>query len=171
MMETSEKDSALSVLNLIASLSRDRHLRAAGIPVSQREIRLDGISVLLVDDSADNRMLVELFLKTAGASVATAKNGQEALLKLKEAHYNAVLMDIQMPVMDGYEATAQLRREGNDIPIVALTAHAMKEERKRCLQSGFNAHLGKPIDRQELLRQLAAISYSAGRGSGGDSLY
>ena len=96
------------------------------------EVRLDGIRVLVVDDSADNQILVSKFLKMAGAQVNTAENGEVALEKIRQEKYDIVLMDLQMPIKDGYETTAQLRREGYKTPIFALTAHALKEERQHC---------------------------------------
>ena len=98
---------------------------------------LSGIKVLLADDSIDNQVLVNMMLKIAGATVEVADNGKEAIEKANRNHYDVLLMDLQMPVMDGYEATAELRKTGYRGKIVALTAHALSEERERCLQSGF----------------------------------
>jgi signal transduction histidine kinase/ActR/RegA family two-component response regulator len=120
------------------------------------EIRLDGAEVLLVEDALDNRLLVSRILRIAGAQVDIAENGQQAVEKARCRSYDTVLMDLQMPLMDGFEATALLRSEGYRVPIIALKAHAMKEDRQRCLGSGFDDHVCKPIDRRHLLERVAA---------------
>ncbi|MCC2678770.1 MAG: two component sensor histidine kinase [Pseudobdellovibrio sp.] len=117
-------------------------------------LRLDGIKVLLAEDSVDNQTLVTRFLKLAGASVEIASDGREATQKAKSDHYDVLLMDLQMPVMDGYEATSQLRRDGYRGKIVALTAHALSEERERCLKSGFDDHISKPVNRDLLIERV-----------------
>lgn len=119
---------------------------------------LQGIKILLVEDSADNQLLITRFLNLAGASVDTAANGQEALDKVQGTHFDLLLMDLQMPIMDGYEATSELRKKGFQTPIIALTAHALKEERLRCLASGFNEHLCKPVDRKLLIASVALLT-------------
>ena len=86
----------------------------------------------------------------------------EAVAKALAHEYELILMDIQMPEVDGYEATCRLRDSGYDRPIVALTAHAFREERERCLQAGCNGHLTKPVDRRTLLE---SIRHYVGRGS------
>ncbi len=113
--------------------------------------------VLVVDDSLDNLALIQRILRLAGAEVETASNGQEGVEKALKGSFDAILMDLQMPIMDGYEATRELRKRGFHQPIIALTAHAMKEERKRCLDNGFNDHLTKPIDRNALVQILSAL--------------
>jgi CheY-like chemotaxis protein len=109
----------------------------------------------VVDDSTDNQALIKRILKVLGASVVTANNGREAVERALSDNFNLVLMDIQMPVMDGYEAVRTLREQGYQKPIIALTAHAMKEEYNRSLQSGFDDHITKPIDRKVLVRTLS----------------
>jgi CheY-like chemotaxis protein len=116
---------------------------------------LDRLQVLLVDDSLDNQYLVRHILKSAGAAVEVASNGREAISKARAGHFDVILMDLQMPEMDGYEATRTLRSERYTRPIVALTAHALQEERRRCLDSGFDDHLSKPVDRITLLQSMS----------------
>lgn len=118
---------------------------------------LEKLNILLVDDSPDNLALIQRILKLAGAKVDLASNGKEAVSKALIGKFNVILMDLQMPQMDGYEATKELRKHGYKRPIIALTAHAMKEERVRCLQNGFDEHLTKPVDRGELIRVLSEI--------------
>ncbi|MBK9292834.1 MAG: PAS domain S-box protein [Oligoflexia bacterium] len=118
-------------------------------------IRLDGINVLLAEDSFDNQILVSQILKLAGASVDVAENGKVALEMAKLKKYDVLLIDIQMPIMDGYSTVAELRKNGFKTPIIALTAHALREERMRSLASGFDEHISKPIDRNTLVESIA----------------
>ncbi len=114
--------------------------------------RLKGIRVLVVDDSPDNLQLTYRYLKNAGAAeVACFESATQALDLLGREPYDVVLMDIQMPVLDGYTAVRMLRERSYKGPILALTAHAMKGERERCLTAGFDDYLIKPIDRMALI--------------------
>lgn len=112
-------------------------------------------NILLVDDSRDNREIIKRFLEKAGAVVETAENGQAAIEKLRKQHFDLVLMDIQMPIMDGLAATREIRKTDHNTPIVALTAHALEEEKATCLQSGFDDYLTKPINRRVLLEHVS----------------
>lgn len=102
--------------------------------------------VLLVDDVEDNRRLVSHLVHNSGAEVDTAENGQQALEMLQFQDYDLILMDMQMPVMDGIEATRQIRERGLDVPIVALTANVFREAREQCERAGVDGFLSKPID-------------------------
>jgi CheY-like chemotaxis protein len=119
---------------------------------------LERAHILVVDDAPDNRKLLGYYLQKAGASFDVAENGEIAVQKIRQARggrrYDAVLMDMQMPVLDGYHAAALLRGEGDAIPIVALTAHAMVEDREKCLATGCDDFLTKPIDRAKLIETL-----------------
>jgi signal transduction histidine kinase/CheY-like chemotaxis protein len=116
------------------------------------------LNILLAEDNAINRELVIALLGKRGYAVDEATNGAEALQKIQGARYDLVLMDIQMPVMDGFEATAQIRRleEGTNrhIPIIAMTAHAFEEDRNRCLAAGMDEYLSKPLKREALFSLL-----------------
>jgi signal transduction histidine kinase/ActR/RegA family two-component response regulator len=103
------------------------------------------MNILLVDDAPDNLALVKRILEKAGAKVETASNGLEGVSKALDNNFDIVLMDIQMPKLNGYEATTRLREKGYSKPIIALTAHAMKEDQKKCLLSGCNDYLAKPV--------------------------
>ncbi len=116
------------------------------------------LSVLLVEDSPDNQVLITRHLRGAGAKVETASNGREGYEKATEGNFDLVLMDLQMPEMDGYEATRKLRGQGYQKPIIALTAYAMKDDRIKCLANGFNDHISKPIDRHSLLKAISEYS-------------
>lgn len=112
---------------------------------------LKGINILLVDDAPDNQTVIGMFLGSAGANVDFADNGYEGVTKATNGNYDVILMDIQMPKLDGYEATKILRKKGFEIPIIALTAHALTEERDRCLKIGCTEHFTKPVDSKKLV--------------------
>lgn len=131
-------------------------------PAKSQAVSLAGIHVLLVEDVIDNQVLVSRFLTMAGASVDIAENGLAGLEKTKHQAYDLILMDLQMPIMDGYRATAEIRKLGIRTPIVALTAHALKEEKDRALQNGFTDYLSKPVNRKSLIEYVARYS---GKGS------
>ncbi|MDH5233085.1 MAG: response regulator [Gammaproteobacteria bacterium] len=111
--------------------------------------------VLLVEDNAVNQLLIEKLLCRFGADVVLAENGQMAIDEVERHSFDLILMDLQMPVMGGIEATQKLRQSGYEQTIVALTANTMKEDKQRCLQSGFDDFISKPIDYQKLLSVLA----------------
>ncbi|HVX11128.1 MAG TPA: response regulator [Pirellulales bacterium] len=111
---------------------------------------LEGRRVLVVEDNPFNRKLIRLTLTRTGAVVEVAENGQEGVDRIVAADYDLVLMDMQMPVLDGYQATTRIREAGYDGPIIALTAHALPSEREKCLAAGCDAFVGKPIDLDHL---------------------
>jgi PAS domain S-box-containing protein len=123
-------------------------------------VRVESISgrVLLVEDGPDNRRLIATILQRAGCEVALAANGVEALALIDgaPAPFDLIVSDMQMPEMDGYTLARTLRERGDDTPLVALTAHAMTEDRDRCLEAGCDAYASKPVDRQRLLSICAA---------------
>ncbi|MDQ3230473.1 MAG: response regulator [Pseudobdellovibrionaceae bacterium] len=127
----------------------------------ETNVPLEHLRVLLVEDSPDNQLLVTRMLKMSGVKVETASNGREGVQKAQSGTFDCILMDLQMPEMDGYAAAQELRRQGYAKPIIALTAHAMGEERQRCLASGFNSHISKPISRKILIQTLVQYSQHA----------
>jgi CheY-like chemotaxis protein len=140
----------------------DEAVRAKVNPSPQMEsakTRLAG-RILLAEDGQDNQRLIAFLLRQRGATVEVAENGQIAVEKAMQANdagqpYDCILMDMQMPLLDGYGATRQLRQSGCRLPIIALTAHAMRGDRERCLEAGCDDYLAKPIDRAALIQQVA----------------
>jgi len=110
--------------------------------------------LLLVEDSLDNQMLYHRVLSKLGFQVEMVSNGKEALEIVKTKEFDLILMDMQMPEMDGHTTTQILRKRNVRCPIVALTAHAMKEDRERCLQSGCDDYLSKPASKRQLVEVL-----------------
>lgn len=127
-----------------------RDQAAAPVP----EFNFKGARILIVDDSPDNRDMIQRFLLPTQAWVDEAADGIECLEKIAAGRYDLVLMDIQMPRLDGLQATERLRLRGFQAPIVAITAHAMAEDREQCLKVGCTAHIAKPIQRLELLSAI-----------------
>lgn len=111
--------------------------------------------ILLVEDNPDNQALFSYYIRSVGANLDLANNGVQALQKIHDGQYDAVLMDLQMPELDGYEATKILRDEGYKKPIIALSAHAMKEVKERCLANGFDGYISKPVEKIDLIRAVA----------------
>jgi CheY-like chemotaxis protein/HPt (histidine-containing phosphotransfer) domain-containing protein len=117
-------------------------------------IKLSG-RVLVAEDSPTNQMLIELLLRRMGVESVIVENGKLAVEKAGDGRFDLILMDIMMPVMNGFEATRQLRRNGIKMPIVALTACAMKGDEKKCLAAGCSDYLTKPVDKKKLTQTLA----------------
>ncbi|MEJ2100344.1 MAG: response regulator [Desulfobacterales bacterium] len=118
---------------------------------------IQGAHVLLVEDNEINQQVAKEILEGASLNVTLANNGQEAVNAVKKDNYDAVLMDVQMPVMDGYTATREIRNlkpEIRNIPIIAMTAHAMAGDEQKSLQAGMNDHVTKPIDPNQLFATL-----------------
>jgi CheY-like chemotaxis protein len=113
-------------------------------------------TILVVEDVEDNRELVRLLLESAGYTVVEAHNGQEALDALVTGLPDLVLMDLSLPVIDGWEVTRRLREDARTaaLPIIALTAHAMAGDRERVMASGFDGYIPKPIDVGTFLNQV-----------------
>jgi two-component system, sensor histidine kinase and response regulator len=137
---------------------------ALAVPASaagaQRSLR-----ILLAEDNPVNQRVVLHVLRKAGHAPVAVDNGREALAALKRETFDVVLMDVQMPEMDGFETTRAIREEetrtGGHLPIVALTAHAMKGDRERCLDAGMDDYVPKPVQKAELFRVIQAVTAAA----------
>ena len=120
------------------------------------------LSVLLAEDTPANQKVVTAVLKKRGHSVTVADNGREAVKEFKRALFDVVLMDVQMPILDGYQATAAMREvereRGTTTPIIAMTAHAMRGDREKCLAAGMDAYIAKPLDVAQLLGLIESIT-------------
>ncbi len=125
--------------------------------------------ILVVDDGETNLKLIALVLRRSGLEVTTAEDGLIAVELAAASPFDAILMDMQMPRMDGYTATAKLREQGADIPIIALTASAMHGEEERCLAAGCSGFLTKPVDIERLMRTMEEILGIAGAPDRADS--
>lgn len=141
-------------LNLIEKINIDElwHQKDEGLKIIRKNL-LRGVKILIVDDSADIRKLLERFLgKILGASLEFANNGNEGVLKAQTQEFDLVLMDLHMPVMDGYEATSVLRKSGFLKPIIAVTARVFAKELEKGQLVGINEYISKPIEMDNLLR-------------------
>ncbi|WP_066853630.1 response regulator [Halodesulfovibrio spirochaetisodalis] len=119
--------------------------------------KLAGATVLLVEDNEVNQELAVELMEANGMTVAVAENGEEAIALLEERTFDGVLMDCQMPVMDGYEATRRLREDSRfvDLPIIAMTANAMVSDREKVLEAGMNDHIAKPLELSDMFSKMA----------------
>lgn len=146
-----------SVIDTVTPLAKS-HVQEQTEPVSAPSSRR--LNILVVDDLEDNRAIVAHYLKNSYYVIEMAENGQMAVEKFQTGRYDLVLMDVQMPLMDGLQATSAIRqweRAHHRIPtpILALTAHALEEDVKKSLDAGCTAHLTKPIKKQTLLRAIS----------------
>jgi CheY-like chemotaxis protein len=159
-VESEEEVGSKFTLRLPAPIVQELKKRIAPEP-TPREIRPLDCRILLAEDGLDNQRLIEAILKSRGAKVTNVEDGEAAFQTALTAYrsgepFDVILMDLQMPVVDGYAAVARLRAEDYPGPIIALTANAMKEERRRCLDLGCDYFLEKPIDRTALFTTIQA---------------
>ena len=148
-------DSILNALGKeVAKSSRKNEKQAS---YQEAALLVKGSTLLLVEDNAVNQELALEILQDAGLKVDVANNGAEAVEKVAQKNYDGVLMDCQMPVMDGFEATRKIRQDARfaNLPILAMTANAMAGDKEKCVESGMNDHIAKPIDVTQLFLTLA----------------
>jgi CheY-like chemotaxis protein len=156
-----------AITGLLANQQR-RHgedsVDAVPSPASPRRAAARSISrtILLTDDNVVNQRVALRILEREGHNVVIAGNGKEALAALDQQRFDVVLMDAQMPEMDGLETTAAIRQRergtGKRTPIIAMTAHAMTGDRERCLAAGMDGYISKPVDARELLKLVESIA-------------
>ncbi len=163
---TIDPGSTEGVPTLVSPTHADIHERTGAAPLRLNHKRLEGMRILVVEDSRDIQILISHFLKRSGAHVEVAENGAEGIKKAKQGRYDLILMDIQMPVLSGYEATAQIHNGGIKSPVVALTAHAMKGVREKCLEVGCADFLTKPINANALLELVQRYYQPSGQPRG-----
>jgi CheY-like chemotaxis protein len=128
---------------------------------------LAGLRILLAEDNEVNRRIATRILEKAGHQVEVVNDGAEAVTAYRRGSFDLIVMDVQMPVMDGLQATAEIRRlepAGRRIPIVALTANAMAGDRGRCLQAGMDGYVSKPFRPGEMLQEIDSC-YAAVKGA------
>ena len=137
-------------------------------PVAPRDAKPGGLKVLVAEDNAINRRVIAAILSGAGIRADLVEDGAKAVAAMEYGDYDAVFMDVQMPVMDGLDATREIRRSERarglpPIPVIALTAHAMPGDRDRCMEAGMDEYVSKPIDRQVFLEALYRLVSRGGR--------
>jgi CheY-like chemotaxis protein/nitrogen-specific signal transduction histidine kinase/HPt (histidine-containing phosphotransfer) domain-containing protein len=136
-------------------------------PISPPALRRSRLRILLIEDNAVNQRLTTRLLERRGHEVVVAEGGRRALELLEAQSFDLALMDVQMPEMDGFEATARIRereaKTGAHLPIIALTAYAMKGDRERCTEAGMDGYVSKPIRAEDLLRAIEELAPAAGR--------
>ena len=149
---------AVSLTGLVQEVLTGKTSRKTQLPLAQlMNPTFRGHRILLVEDNPVNQRVAQHLLQKLGADVSLANNGADALERLAETPFDAVLMDCQMPVMDGFTATRRIRElerqngRGKRLPIIALTANVMSEDRENCIAAGMDAHLGKPIEPAQLI--------------------
>ena len=153
------------LLDVVLTLASREGASTRQLSLSPELKPMPACRILLVEDGVANQKLISALLGKWGHSVVLATNGREALDRFRPEEFDLILMDIQMPEMDGWEATRRIRElektSGTQIPIIAMTAHARDSDREKCLQMGMNGYLSKPIRRQHLMEQLAQWATSA----------
>lgn len=150
------RGSIFSVVIDAGNVDKAPVVKTLDLPISQTivqktnlDIHLSG-NILLVEDNQDNQRLISMYLEKMGAQITLADNGEIGVQKATQSSFDLIFMDMQMPVMDGLEATTLLREKGIKTPIVALTANALQEDRDRCLAAGCDDYMTKPISREKL---------------------
>ena len=157
----------LELLNVIVRVLKDKDTFAAPVqePATWEKEQHNRLHILAAEDNRVNQRLLARLLEKEGHKVTLVEDGEAAVAASEETDFDVILMDVQMPVMDGLEATRCIRNRehatGKHVPIVALTAHAMKGDRERCLEAGMDAYVAKPVQKQELLHIIYQTSIHA----------
>ena len=151
-----------------ASVTERVQLQRGPLPVTREAFcEKKNLDILLAEDNAVNQKVATRLLEKQGHKVTVVANGRAALAALERNRFDIVLMDVQMPEMDGFEVTAAIRKGERDtgvhLPIIAMTARAMKGDRERCLAAGMDGYIAKPIQAAQLFEMLQTLSSSAGQ--------
>jgi CheY-like chemotaxis protein len=151
----------LDMILLALGTSPDSQGKAPLITRQSLSLTRPRLSVLLAEDNIINQKLVTKILENHGHRVTVVNNGEEVLTTLEKEAFDLILMDIQMPKMDGFQATAEIRRREREtrthLPIVAMTAHAMKGDMEKCLEAGMDAYVAKPVRPLDLLKTIEQV--------------
>ena len=148
---------------LLHVLAHDRAKLENTVLVTRHTVleQANSLTFLVAEDNVVNQTLIARLLEKRGHTVVVAQNGREALEMLEKQHFDIVLMDVQMPEMDGFEATKQIREKeqasGAHLPIIALTAHAMQGDQERCLVGGMDGYVAKPIKLEALFSVIEKV--------------
>jgi CheY-like chemotaxis protein len=160
LMKPVKQSELLGAIEMSLGTAAEENDGAEASPGEQAEA-LPPLNVLLVEDGLMNQKLAIALMEKHQHSVVVANNGKEAIAALASRQFDVVLMDVEMPEMDGLEATAVIRAKerqtGEHVPIIAMTAHAMKGDRERCLEAGMDDYLSKPIRAQQLFETLESV--------------
>ncbi len=153
----SEAGKGTSFSFMLPYMVSEKHdsIEKQAVPVNETSLTSENVRILVVEDNEMNQRLMEHLLKGWKLNIAIASNGKEAMDKLSTEKYDLILMDIQMPEMDGYTATQLIRQAGITIPVIAMTAHAWAGEKEKCLNYGMDDYLSKPIKEEELSRLIS----------------
>jgi signal transduction histidine kinase/CHASE1-domain containing sensor protein/ActR/RegA family two-component response regulator len=164
-LETSERGKGSTFKVKIALLNRLEKQQSPAVPSQNKaslhlidpDQKMKDLNVLLVEDSVDNQGIFTYFLKSVGAQVEIVDNGEDAVASAAKLKHDFILMDIQIPKIDGIEATRRIRALGYMHPIIALTAHAFPEEKMNCLRAGCNGLISKPVNKNQLITQILKL--------------
>ncbi|MBU2444857.1 MAG: response regulator [Bacteroidetes bacterium] len=155
-----EKEFLKSLEKLLTGIKTPiAEIKSPDVTAVTEEFKLPSLNILLAEDNLMNQKFMSHILKKLGSTYVIAVDGKDCLDKLNNGKFDLILMDIQMPVMDGIEATKIIRQKSNykNLPIIALTAHAMKGDRERCLAAGCNGYITKPVDQQKLVGEIMSV--------------
>ncbi len=163
-------DAGQTRLSPSPSFTQGDLIKSRGKNADARGDRLDGVEILLVEDGEVNRQFIRLLLEEAGATVTITEDGQQGLQQARQRTFDAIILDMQMPIMDGYRAAGEMRDSGVACPIIALTAHAMSGDAEKCLNAGCSHYLSKPVKSAHLIKTLIEVLHSKADASEEDAL-
>jgi two-component system sensor histidine kinase/response regulator len=149
-------DVTINVLGQVGDIIQETHVHHRGANIAEELSVISGAVILVVEDNELNQEVAMGLLEEGDFEIHIANDGREAVDMVAKNHYDLVLMDVQMSVMDGVSATIEIRKDAKNsaLPIIAMTANAMKQDREKCVEAGMNGHIAKPIDPNELFSTL-----------------